>query len=475
MSALADIGLIGLAVMGRNLALNIAEHGFHIAVFNRTAQTTEAFLAEAKGRMKISGATTLQALVASLKTPRAVILMVKAGDPVDEQIGALVPLLSKGDIVIDAGNSSWRDTVRRERALAAVGIQFMGIGVSGGEEGARRGPSIMPGGTREAFARVEPVLTAIAAKANGIPCCAYIGPNGAGHYVKMVHNGIEYADMQLIAEAYFLLRHVAGLDYPALAAVFKRWNAGDLDSFLMQITSEILARTDRATGKPMVEVILDRAGQKGTGAWTAESALALGVPAPTIAEAVFARSISGLKSERGAASELPGPVEKPKIDRERFVAQIGQALYAAKITAYAQGFALLAEASREMKWELDLGRIALLWRAGCIIRARFLDRIAEAYGRDRQLKNLMLDAYFRAGLDAANGAWRRVVATAAEQGCPAPAFASSLAYYDAYRTGTLWANLIQAQRDFFGAHSYERTDRPGRFHLDWASGEEKPV
>jgi len=472
MTAQADIGLVGLAVMGQNLALNIADHGYTIAVFNRTTATTRAFVAsEAAHGKPVIGCDTMEDLVAALKKPRAVILMVKAGEPVDAQIAALKPLLEEGDIIVDGGNSHFRDTRRRDRALTEAGLNFMGTGISGGEEGARRGPSIMPGGTAEAYAKVGPIFRAIAAQVDGEPCCVHIGADGAGHFVKTTHNGIEYADMQMIAEAYFLMRGLLGLSAAEMADTFAAWNRGDLDSYLIEITADILGQVDEETGRPMVDVIVDRAGQKGTGRWTSESALELGVPAPTIAEAVFARALSALKPERVAAEKILGGA-KPKFtgDRAAFLDDLRDALLASKICAYAQGFALMQAAKEEFGWDTDLGKVSMIWRGGCIIRARFLDRIKEAYDRDPALRNLLLDPHFRAVVEKGQEAWRRVVGAAVGNGLPVPALASALSYHDAYRSGRLWADLIQAQRDYFGAHTFERTDREGWFHREWARG-----
>lgn len=465
----ADIGLCGLAVMGSNLALNLADHGHTVAVYNRTVEKTLAFAAsdEAKGK-KIIPCRTLEELVGAIRKPAPIIMMIKAGDAVDSQIAQLAPLLSSGDILMDGGNSFFLDTMRRSREMTAKGLGYLGVGISGGEEGARNGPSIMPGGDPAAYDRVAGMLTDISAKVDGKPCCAYIGPDAAGHYVKMVHNGIEYADMQLIAEAYYFLRHVVGMGYPEMRDVFAEWNRGELSSYLVEITADILGRVDAETGKPMCEVILDRAGQKGTGAWTSESALKLGVPTPSIVEAVFARSLSALKEERVVASGmLPGPGKTDAGDKAALVAAMRDALYGAKICCYAQGFALLSAASREYSWDLDLGEISMLWRGGCIIRAVFLARIRDAYARERGLANLLLDPYFTDAIAQAQRGWREVAARAAYAGVPVPAFASALSYYDSYRTGTLWANMIQAQRDYFGAHTYERVDKPGSFHTDW--------
>ena len=472
MTAQADIGLIGLAVMGQNLALNIADHGHTIAVFNRTVATTKTFVASdaAKGKAVIA-CETLKDLVASLKKPRAIILMVKAGEPVDQQIEALKPLLEAGDIIVDGGNSHFRDTIRRDRAMAEAGLNFMGSGISGGEEGARNGPSIMPGGSAEAYAKVGPIFRAISAKVDNEPCCIHIGTDGAGHFVKTTHNGIEYADMQMIAEVYSLMRNLLGLSAADMAKTFATWNKGDLDSYLIEITADILGQVDEETGKPMVDVIVDRAGQKGTGQWTSAAALELGVPAPTIAEAVFARALSALKPERVEAEKILGRA-KPAFggDKTAFVDDLKDALLASKICAYAQGFALMQAAKEEFGWDTDLGKVSMIWRGGCIIRARFLNRIKEAYDRDPTLKNLLLDPYFRSVVAKGEAAWRRVVAAAVANGLPVPALVSALSYYDAYRSGRLWADLIQAQRDYFGAHTFERTDREGWFHREWSRG-----
>jgi 6-phosphogluconate dehydrogenase len=462
------IGLIGLAVMGENLALNIERNGFPIAVYNRTTSKVDDLLnGRAKG-LKFVGAHSLQEFVNAIQPPRRIILMVKAGAAVDEFIGNLIPLVSPGDILIDAGNSLFTDTIRRNRMLTEKGIQYIGTGVSGGEEGALRGPSIMPGGQKEAYGLLAPILTKIAAKVDGESCCAYIGTDGAGHFVKMVHNGIEYGDMQLICEAYFIMANTLGLGAADLHQVFTRWNQGDLNSYLIEITSQIFARTDEHTGKPLVEKILDRAGQKGTGAWTSKCALDVGVPAPTIAEAVFARCISAIKDERVAASKvLKGPSGRYKGNKDKFVEAIHDALYASKICSYAQGFQLMRAAAEEYKWNLNFGEIAKIWRGGCIIRAHFLHRITEAYGRNPKLANLLLDPFFKEIVEKSQANWRKVVSVAAERGIPIPAFSSALAYFDSYRRARLSANLIQAQRDFFGAHTYERVDREGVFHTQW--------
>ena len=463
-----DIGLIGLAVMGQNLVLNMSDKGFSVAVFNRTAARTEEFMAgEAAGRNIVAG-YTLDEFVASLSKPRKIMLMVKAGDPVDDFINQLVPHLEPGDIIMDGGNSFFKDTIRRNQALADKGILYIGTGVSGGEEGARHGPAIMPGGQRDAYALVEPILTAISAKVGDDPCCTYIGDNGAGHYVKMVHNGIEYGDMQLICEAYFIMKTALGMGADEMYETFAKWNDGDLDSYLIQITRDILARKDEDTGEPLVELILDKAGQKGTGKWTSQSALDLGIPAPTIAEAVFARCISGVKDERVAASKvLKGPRQVYGGDKAKFVEQIRDALYASKVCSYAQGFALIAEAAKEYGWSLSFGEISMIWRGGCIIRARFLNRIKEAFDRNPTLANLLLDPYFKDIIKRTQKNWRVVVAKAIQLGIPVPAFSSALCYYDSYRRARLSANMIQAQRDYFGAHTYLRTDKEGVFHTEW--------
>ncbi len=463
-----QVGLIGLAVMGENLALNIESRGYSIAVYNRTYEKTKNLVeGRAKGK-NLFGYETLEQFVAVLERPRRIILMVKAGAAVDEFIEKLLPLVEKGDLLIDAGNSHFPDTIRRNKYLTEKGLLYIGTGVSGGEEGALKGPSIMPGGQPEAYELIKPVLLDISAKVNGDPCCTYIGPDGAGHYVKMVHNGIEYGDMQLIAEAYSLLHYCLGLNAAELHEVFSQWNQGDLNSYLIQITADIFKRVDEETGKPLVDLVLDKAGQKGTGKWTSVSALDLGIPAMTIAEAVFARCISAIKDERvAAAKQLKGPPTKYRGTREKFIQQVHDALYASKICSYAQGFQLMKAASEENRWNLRYGDIAMIWRGGCIIRAHFLNRIKEAYDRNPALPNLLLDPYFKEIIQRSQLNWRRVVATAVDRGIPAPAFSSAIAYYDSYRRARLPANLIQAQRDYFGAHTYERTDKPGVFHSSW--------
>ena len=466
--AKADIGLWGLAVMGQNLVLNMESKGFTVAVFNRTTQKTKDF-AEGRAEGKnIIAALQVKDFINSLKLPRKVMLMVKAGKPVDMVIEQILPYLKKGDLIIDGGNSHFSDTIRRCNQLKEKGLLYIGTGISGGEEGALKGPSIMPGGSKEAYAAIEPIFTRIAAQVNGASCCTYIADDGAGHFVKMVHNGIEYADMQLICEAYHLMKNALGMTTDEMHDVFTDWNKGDLDSYLIQITADILSKKDSETGKPLVEMILDKAGQKGTGVWTSQSALALGIAAPTIAEAVFARRISAIKDERVAASKkLSGPDGKYTGDKENFIKAIHDALYASKICSYAQGFALMAAAAKEYNWNLNLGQIAMIWRGGCIIRAHFLNRIKQAYDRKADLTNLLLAPYFKQIVENAQQNWRRVVSTTAELGIPVPAFSSALNYFDSYRTEQLSANLIQAQRDYFGAHTYERIDKEGTFHTDW--------
>lgn len=470
--AQADIGVIGLAVMGENLILNMASKGFTVAAHNRTASRVTAFLTGRAQGKSIIGAATVDEFVASLKSPRKIMLMVKAGQAVDDFITLLRPHLERGDIIIDGGNSHPADSTRRTKELAAQGILFVGAGVSGGEEGALTGPSIMPGGNPQAWEAVRPIFQGISARASDhSPCCEWVGAEGAGHFVKMVHNGIEYADMQMIAEAYHLLREIGGLSVPELAAVFAQWNQGELNSYLIEITADILSKTDEETGEPLLDRILDAAGQKGTGKWTSEAALDVGSPAATIAEAVFARALSALKDERVAASQVltgPEPLGS-SLDRSIFVEQVRQALYASKIAAYAQGFQLLRLKAQDAGWQLDFASIARMWRGGCIIRAAFLDRVAEAFGEQRDLPNLLLSPYFRDAMTRAQGAWRQVVSTAALRGVPTPAFSSALAYYDGSRSARLPANLLQAQRDYFGAHTYERTDRPRGeyYHTNW--------
>ncbi|CAM2178221.1 6-phosphogluconate dehydrogenase, decarboxylating [Burkholderia latens] len=465
------IGVIGLAVMGRNLALNIESRGYAVSVYNRSREKTDELIAEFPGRNLVP-TYTLEEFVASLETPRRILMMVKAGEATDATIASLKPLLEKGDVLIDGGNTHFTDTIRRNQELAQSGLHFIGTGVSGGEEGALRGPSIMPGGQRDAYDLVEPILKQIAAKApsDGEPCVAYMGPDGAGHYVKMVHNGIEYGDMQLIAESYAVLKDVAGLTNDELGAVYTEWNQGELDSYLIEITSKIFGKKDDETGKHLVDVILDRAAQKGTGKWTSQNALDLGVPLPLITESVFARVLSSLKTERVAASKiLSGPAAAPFAgDRAAFVEAVRRALYLSKVISYAQGFAQLRTASEEYGWNLDLGTIAKIFRAGCIIRARFLQKITDAYANDPALANLLLDPYFKDIAANYQASLRDVVVAAVQAGVPVPAFASAVAYFDSYRSERLPANLVQAQRDFFGAHTFERTDKPGSFHANWS-------
>jgi 6-phosphogluconate dehydrogenase len=466
--ATQQVGLIGLAVMGENLALNIESRGYSVGVYNRTYEKTKKLVEGRANGKNLVGYESLQEFVGAIERPRRIILMVKAGQAVDDFIDKLVPLLEKGDLIVDGGNSHFPDTIRRNKSLAEKGILYIGTGISGGEEGALRGPSIMPGGQNEAYELIKPVLLDISAKVNGDACCTYIGPDGAGHYVKMVHNGIEYADMQLISEAYSLLHYCLGLSAAELHEVFNQWNQGALNSYLIQITADIFKRMDEETGKPLVDVVLDKAGQKGTGKWTSASALDLGIPAMTIAEAVFARCISAIKDERvAAAKQLKGPPEKYRGTKEKFIQQVHDALYASKICSYAQGFQLMRAASQEYKWNLRYGEIAMIWRGGCIIRAHFLNRIKEAYDRNPALPNLLLDPYFKEIIDRSQLNWRRVVSTAVDRGIPVPAFSSAIAYYDSYRRTRLPANLIQAQRDYFGAHTYERIDKPGIFHSEW--------
>ena len=464
-----QFGLIGLAVMGQNLALNVERNGFPVAVYNRTAERTKEFMAEQAAGKNIQAGYTLEEFVDLLERPRRIMVMVKAGPPVDEIIGQLKPLLEPGDVIIDGGNSFFGDTERRAEELAAAGILYIGSGVSGGEYGALWGPSLMPGGQREAYDLIEPVFTAMAAKVNGDPCVTYVGPRGAGHYVKMVHNGIEYGDMQLIAEAYDILRRAGGLSAAELHQVFAAWNRDELQSYLIEITADIFARMDEETGLPLVEVILDEAQQKGTGKWTSQNALDLGAPTPTINAAVESRIISAYKAERVAASQvLSGPAATwYEGDREELIADVRAALYAAKVCSYAQGFTLLRAASQEYGYGLDLGELARIWRGGCIIRAGFLNDITAAFRRNPELPNLLLDPYFKEMVESRQGALRRVIQTAVGLGIPCLAFSASLAYYDAYRTARLPANLTQAQRDYFGAHTYRRIDKEGSFHTEW--------
>jgi 6-phosphogluconate dehydrogenase len=467
----ADIGLIGLAVMGENLVLNMESHGYTVAVFNRTTSRVDDFVAgRAKGK-KIIGTHTVQELVSVLKRPRKVMMMVKAGDAVDQVIAEVAPLLQPGDILIDGGNTHFPDTTRRTQEMKAKGILYIGTGVSGGEEGALKGPSIMPGGNPEAWPAVKPIFQAIAAKVDGgVPCCDWVGKDGAGHFVKMVHNGIEYGDMQLIAESYHLLRELIGLNADELKGVFDRWNKGPLDSYLIEITRDIFGYRDPESGKPMLDLILDRAMQKGTGKWTVESALDHNIPLTLITEAVFARCLAAQKDERVAASKiLKVPDRKMTFDRDALINDVEMALYASKICSYAQGFALMSARSVEADWSINLGAVALMWRGGCIIRSAFLGRIKEAFERNPKLPNLLVDSYFAGELERSTPGWRRAVAAGVLHGVPLPAMSAALAYFDGYRTEKLPANLIQAQRDYFGAHTYERIDKPRGefFHSNW--------
>ncbi|MFC7783429.1 NADP-dependent phosphogluconate dehydrogenase [Rossellomorea sp. GCM10028870] len=463
-----EIGVIGLAVMGKNLAWNIESRGYSVSVYNRSRKKTDEMISESKGK-NVVPTYTIEEFVNSLEKPRKILLMVKAGNPTDATIEQLKPFLEKGDILIDGGNTFFGDTRRRNHELSELGIHFIGTGVSGGEEGALTGPSIMPGGQKEAYELVAPILKDIAAKVDGDPCTTYIGPDGAGHYVKMVHNGIEYGDMQLIAESYFLMKNVLGLSAEELHEVFADWNKGELDSYLIEITADIFTKKDEETGKPMVDVILDKAGQKGTGKWTSQSALDLGVSLPIITESVFARFISAIKDERVKASKmLKGPDTKPfQGDKKALVESIRKALYMSKICSYAQGFAQMRSASDEYKWDLQYGDIAMIFRGGCIIRAQFLQKIKEAYDRESNLSNLLLDPYFKEIVESYQYALREVISAAVQNGVPVPGFSAALSYYDSYRTETLPANLIQAQRDYFGAHTYERVDKEGTFHTEW--------
>lgn len=475
-----QIGVVGMAVMGRNIALNIESRGYSVSLYNRTGSKTTEVLEQNPGK-NLVGTYTVEEFVNSLESPRKILLMVQAGRGTDATIDALLPHLDKGDIVIDGGNTFFKDTIRRSERLAELGINFVGTGVSGGEEGALHGPSIMPGGPQSAYELVAPILRDISAKApeDGEPCVTYIGENGAGHYVKMVHNGIEYGDMQLIAESYDLLHRVLGLSAAEISQIFGEWNKGELDSFLMEISTQILATADPATGKPMVDVIMDRAGNKGTGKWTSQSALDLGEPLSLITESVFARYISTFKEERVAASQvIPGvdfQANLSEADKKDIIEAVRQALYFSKIVSYAQGFAQMKAASQEYGWTLNYGEIAKIFRAGCIIRAKFLQKITDAYSKNPNLDNLMLDDYFLNILGSNQAAVRRVVTLAIQAGIPVPTFSSALAYYDSYRSPVLPANLIQAQRDLFGAHTYQRVDRPGTFHFHWNQGREEQL
>ncbi|HEY8119582.1 MAG TPA: NADP-dependent phosphogluconate dehydrogenase [Methylophilaceae bacterium] len=496
----ADIGLVGLAVMGQNLALNIADHGYTIAVFNRNPEKTREFIAECKSsepsHARVIGYEDLPSFVLSIKRPRKIVLLVKAGSATDVTINALVPFLEEGDIIIDGGNSLWTDTIRREKELRAKGLEFIGSGVSGGETGARFGPSLMPSGTRKAWASLEPIWRDIAAKVDaktgqplegatpgkpiegGFSCTEYIGPDGAGHYVKMVHNGIEYIDMQLICEAYWLMKNLLGMQANEIGKVFEEWNKGELSSYLIEITGDILQQKDPMGPGFLVDKIMDTAGQKGTGQWTAANALELGAPANAIAAAVYARALSSVKDERVEASKiLKGPAIVQESDKKAIIEAIKNALYCSKICAYAQGFQLIDKAQVAYNWKLNFGEIAQIWRGGCIIRARFLQKITDAYALNSRLKNLMLDPYFTNAMNEGQAGWRKVIALAVTNGIPAQGFSAALAYYDGYRSAVLPANLLQAQRDFFGAHTYERVDQPrGKFfHIDWPTAEREQI
>ena len=472
-----DIGLIGLAVMGENLVLNMESKGFTVAVFNRTTEVTDKFASGKASGKNIQPTHTMEDFVSALKRPRKAMIMVKAGAPVDAVITQLTPLLDKGDVIIDGGNSLFTDTQRRCKDLEGKGIHYVGCGVSGGEEGALKGPSMMPGGSKESWEIVAPIFQKMAAQVDGEACCRYMGPDGAGHYVKMVHNGIEYGDMQLICEAYAILKHVLKLEAAELADIFTEWNKGDLDSYLIEITSQIFRKIDPDTGKPLVDVILDKAGQKGTGLWTLQSALSQSVVISTINAAVEARVISSRKDERVNASKV---LPQPKVaeftgDKQALIDAVRDALYASKIVSYAQGMELLGAASLGSHWDLNFGDIATIWRGGCIIRAKFLNRIKDAYQRDPKLHNLLLDPYFTSIIERTQHNWRIAVATAVQQCVAVPAFSASLSYFDSYRQARLSSNLLQAQRDFFGAHTYERTDKPGVFHTEWLGSGGEPA
>ncbi|MFG1705694.1 NADP-dependent phosphogluconate dehydrogenase [Nonomuraea sp. M3C6] len=464
---LADIGVTGLATMGRNLARNLARHGYAVAVHNRSYGRTQQLVKEFGGEGTFVPSEEMAAFVASLKRPRRAIIMVKAGAGTDAVINELADLMEPGDMIVDGGNAHFEDTRRREAALRERGIHFVGTGISGGEEGALLGPSIMPGGSKESWEALGPILQDISAKVDGVPCSVHVGPDGAGHFVKMVHNGIEYSDMQLIAESYDLLRQALGATPAELAEVFREWNRGDLDSYLIEITAEVLDQVDAETGKPFVDVVVDQAEQKGTGRWTVQSALDLGVPVTGIAEATFARALSGHPEQRAATTSLQGP-HLTGVGGRELVEDVRQALYASKIVAYAQGFDQMAAASKEYGWDVDLGAMATIWRGGCIIRAKFLDRIRAAYDANPGLPTLLADPAFAAALDTAQEAWRRVVTTAVQIGVPTPGFSSALAYYDGLRRDRLPAALVQGLRDFFGAHTYQRVDKEGAFHTDWS-------
>ncbi|MCF1693010.1 NADP-dependent phosphogluconate dehydrogenase [Corynebacterium argentoratense] len=474
---LAQIGVVGLAVMGSNIARNFARHGHTVAVYNRSFDKTERFMAEHSSEGAFVASDSIKAFVASLERPRRALIMVQAGKATDAVIEQLADAMEPGDIIIDGGNSLYTDTIRREAAMSERGIHFVGAGISGGEEGALNGPSIMPGGPAESYESLGPLLESIAAQVDGTPCCTHIGPDGAGHFVKMVHNGIEYADMQVIGEAYHLLRYAAGLEPTEIAAVFREWNAGDLDSYLVEITAEVLDQVDQRTGKPLVDVIVDAAGQKGTGRWTVKAALDLGIPVTGIGEAVFARALSGARTMREATiGNLPsGTLDTSAVaDRDAFIEDVRRALYASKLVAYAQGFDEIKAGSAEHGWDVDPRDLATIWRGGCIIRAKFLNRIVDAYNANADLESLLLDPYFNGEMTNLVDSWRRIVVAATERGLPIPVFASSLSYYDGLRAERLPAALIQGQRDFFGAHTYERVDTQGHFHTLW-SGDRSEV
>jgi 6-phosphogluconate dehydrogenase len=467
----AQIGVTGLAVMGSNIARNFASHGYTVALHNRSIARTDTLLAEHGSEGNFVRSETIPEFLAALEKPRRVLIMVKAGDPTDAVINELADAMEEGDIIIDGGNALYTDTIRREKAMRERGLHFVGAGISGGEEGALNGPSIMPGGPAESYKSLGPLLEEISAHVDGVPCCTHIGPDGAGHFVKMVHNGIEYSDMQLIGEAYQLLRDALGLTAPQIADVFTEWNKGDLDSFLVEITAEVLREVDAKTGKPLVDIIVDEAEQKGTGRWTVKSALDLGVPVTGIAEAVFARALSGSVAQRRATTGLAsGDLGEKPSDANKFIEDVRQALYASKIIAYAQGFNQIQAGSEEYDWGVTPGDLATIWRGGCIIRAKFLNRIKDAYDEDPQLATLIVAPYFRSAIEAAVDSWRRVVVTATQLGIPVPGFASALSYYDALRTERLPAALIQGLRDFFGAHTYGRVDadRDQKFHTLWS-------
>ena len=471
----ADIGVTGLAVMGRNLARNLAHHGHTVALHNRSPERTRSLVKDHGDEGTFLPSESIADFVASLERPRAIIIMVQAGPATDAVIDELVPLLDQGDIVVDCGNAHFMDTRRREHALREQGLNFVGCGVSGGEEGALNGPSIMPGGSKEAYEKLGPILESIAAVVDDTPCCVHIGPDGAGHFVKMVHNGIEYADMQLIAEAYDLLRYAGGYEPAQIAEIFRTWNTGRLDSYLIEITAEVLAHTDAKTGRPFVDIVQDQAEQKGTGRWTVQIALDLGVPVDGIAEATFARSLSGHTDLRAAARGLAGPGREAVSDPGAFADKVEQALYASKIVSYAQGWNMIAAGSVEYNWDIDLGKMAVIWRGGCIIRAAFLDRIRAAYATNPQLPTLLADPDFGKEVTEAQDGWRDVIATAVNNGIPVPGFSAALAYYDALRAERLPAALVQGLRDFFGAHTYRRTDAEGSFHTLWADDDRAEV